>query len=313
MPEVTADRIGAVRAFNRFYTSLIGLLNAGMHQTSYTLGEARTLYETGRQPGITPTELAGALSMDAGQLSRVLRRLEEDGQIALTPDPQDGRSRRISLTEAGEKTFGELDLASSREIGTLLAKLPERRQAAIISAMAEIATALGGGFEGGEVTFRPPMPGELGWLVHRQAVLYHEEQGWNAEFEALIAGLYRDFEEMTGDPPKRLWIAEMGGAIAGSVYVVPAPGQPGAAQLRMLYVEPFARGRGLGGRLVDEAMRFAREAGYRRIVLWTQDCLVSARRIYQAAGFRLVEEERHFSFGADLNGQYWEFDLSAPQ
>lgn len=308
--EVPREWVEAVRAFNRFYTGLIGLLEAGMYDTDYTLGEARVIYEVGRRPGITAGDLAGKIDMDPGQLSRLLRRLAEAGEIESIPGRTDGRVRELRPTEKGRATFARFDAASNAQIAEMLGGLPAGRQPALISAMTEIETAFGGPAGDGEVVFRPPRIGELGWLIHRQALLYNQEYGWNAEFEGLIAGIYRDYEA-SEDETKALFIAEINGAVAGSVFILPAE-EPGVAKLRMLYVEPFARGRGLGHQLVARAVAFSRDAGYARIVLWTQDCLTAARRVYQRAGFTLVEEERHESFGADLNGQYWAMDLAGP-
>ncbi|MBU1174640.1 MAG: bifunctional helix-turn-helix transcriptional regulator/GNAT family N-acetyltransferase [Alphaproteobacteria bacterium] len=302
------EYIAAIRAFNRFYTRVIGLLDEGILKSPFSLAEARVVYDIGRLGRTTAADLARALAMDPGQLSRLLARLTERSLVASTPRPEDGRAADLSLTSAGEAARAELDGLSDRAAAALVAPLPPPRRAALVDAMQAISNLLGE-HRSGDTVLRDHTIGELGWLIQRQGQLYHEEQGWNGAFEALIAKIYAEFAEAPETPPKRLWIAERAGAVAGSIFVVPYAGEAGTAQLRMLYVEPWARGGGLGQRLVDEAVRFSRAAGYRRIMLWTQDCLTAARRIYQGAGFTLAREEKHHSFGVDLNGQFWELDL----
>ena len=307
MSEIT-ERIAAIRAFNRFYTRVIGLLDEGIMKSPYSLAEARVIYEIGRLDRTTSAVLARALCMDPGQLSRLVARLTQKHVLAATPHPEDGRAADLALTASGKTASVELNELSDKAAAELLAPLAPSQQKALAAAMATISTLLGETPQA-DTSLRGHRIGDLGWLIHRQAMIYHEEQGWNGEFEALIARIYAEYEEAAETPPKRQRIAERHGAIAGSIFILSSQDDPRLAQLRMLYVEPWARGTGLGHRLVGEAIAFARVSGYARIKLWTQDCLVAARKVYQAAGFVLVRQERHHSFGKDLNGQYWERDL----
>jgi DNA-binding MarR family transcriptional regulator/GNAT superfamily N-acetyltransferase len=303
-------QIAAIRAFNRFYTNIIGLLEEGMHKSPYSLAEARLVHEIGKKGSTTASELARELGMDPGQLSRLVWRLSDQGLLAQSPAVADRRSNAIALTRDGDKVYNGLNMSSDEAAARLLTPLDAFRRIDLVASMARIRSILAGPVAGEPLVLRPHRIGELGWLIHRQGLLYHLEQGWNGEFEALIARIYADFEAAPAKPPKALWVAEYGGEAAGSVFIVPAAGEDKTAQLRMLYVEPAFRGLGLGKRLVDQAVQFSRDAGYARIILWTQDCLSSARKIYQGAGFTLIREEPHHSFGADLNGQYWQLDLT---
>ena len=311
---IRADDIAHIRAFNRFYTKIIGLLDEGMHDSPFSLGDARVIYELGKRGAVTAaSELARELGMDPGQLSRMVRRLDGFGLLAITPDPGDRRANNMALTPRGQAVYEGFDRASDAAIDALIAPLDEIRRRDLVGSMARIRTVLAPS-EPSEpsapLILRPPRIGDIGWLIHRQGLLYHLEQGWNGEFETLITRIYAEYEAAPASPPKSLWVAEQGGEIAGSIFIIPAAGEPeGTAQLRMLYTEPAHRGQGVGKRLVAEAVAFSRASGYRRIMLWTQDCLVSARRIYEGAGFTLAREERHHSFGADLNGQYWVLEL----
>jgi GNAT superfamily N-acetyltransferase/DNA-binding MarR family transcriptional regulator len=280
-----------------------------MHKSPFTLAEARLIHEIGKRASTTASELGSELSMDRGQLSRLLWNLSDQGQLAIVPAPGDRRSNIIALTADGEATYDMLNSASDVATADLVASLDAEQVRRLVGSMRTIETLLSGAAATGPLVFRPHRIGELGWLTYRQALLYNQEYGWNSEFEVLIARIYAEYEAASDTPPKSLWVTEYAGEIAGSVFVVPAAGEEGTAQLRMLYVEPAFRGKGIGAMLVDHAVKFACNAGYRRMILWTQDCLVSARKIYQAAGFTLTREERHQSFGADLNGQYWELDL----
>lgn len=302
--------IAQVRSFNRFYTRIIGLLDEGMHQTIHGLAEARVIYELGKDGVTTAAQIAAALRMDRGQMSRIMARLVDQGVVALLPRMGDARAAPVALTAEGRAIAARLNEMSDQAAArTLLDPFSRFEQRDLVGAMRRIQTILAEP-DDAPVVIRPHQVGELGWLIHRQAVLYHLEQGWNGAFEALIARIYADYEAAPDTPPKALWVAEQGGEVAGSVFVAPAADAPGeTAQLRMLYVEPMFRGQGIGAQLVDQAVRFARNGGYRRIMLWTQDCLVSARRLYQAAGFVLTREEQHHSFGADLNGQYWTLEF----
>ncbi|SEP70164.1 transcriptional regulator, MarR family with acetyltransferase activity [Devosia sp. YR412] len=309
MPINAAD-IAQIRAFNRFYTKVIGLLEDGMHNSPYTLTEARIIYELGRRGRATASSIAETLDMDRGQMSRLVLRLIDQGVLATLPRIGDRRAAPMALTPHGDKVFAHLNaMSDAAAADALLEPLDEFGRRDLVSAMRRIETLLSEP-DDEPLVLRPHRIGELGWLIHRQGLLYHLEQGWNGEFETLIARIYADFETAPANPPKSLWIAELGGEVAGSIFIIPAADEaPGTAQLRMLYVDPAFRGRGIGKRLVDEAVRFSRASGYSKVILWTQDCLVSARRIYQAAGFTLEREERHQSFGADLNGQYWALTL----
>lgn len=308
MNDQTND-VAAVRRFNRFYTRIIGLLEDGMHRTRFTLSEARVLHEIGKRGAASGSELASELGMDRAQVSRLLMRLVGQDQVYITPGNDDRRRSRVCLTAEGEETYAHLSLMSDEAASGLLEPLDRSGRHRLLQAMKLIMRLLSGSPEKGPLALRPHRIGELGWLTHRQAVLYNQEYGWNSEFEALIARIYADYETAPADPPRSLWVADFDGEIAGSVFVVPAAGEEGTAQLRMLYVEPGFRGKGIGAMLVNQAVVFARNAGYRHMILWTQDCLVSARRIYQGAGFVLAHEEKHHSFGADLNGQYWTLEL----
>ena len=307
---VNAADIAEIRAFNRFYTRVIGLLEEGMHESPYSLAEARVVYELGKRGRASAAGIAEALDMDRGQMSRLVLRLTDQGLVATLPRSGDRRMVPLALTPDGDALFRHFNERSDAAAASALLELLDafgRRD--LVGAMRRIQALLA---EPGDtaLVLRPPRIGEIGWLIHRQGLLYHLDQGWNGEFEALITRIYAEFDAAPGTPPKSLWIAEQDGEVAGSVFIIPAAEEPaGTAQLRMLYTEPAFRGRGIGKRLVDEAVRFSRASGYRRVILWTQDCLVSARRIYQGAGFHLVREERHHSFGADLNGQYWALEL----
>ncbi len=310
----TVSETTAIRAFNRFYTRVIGLLDEGILKSPFALAEARVIHEIGEIGSTTPAALSRSLNMDPGQLSRLTAKLVERGVIVATPNPTDARATDLSLTPPGEVACSVLNKLSDAAAENLIAPLAPPQRQAVVDAMKTLSSLLGNSDLSQDITIRDHHRiGELGWLIHRQAILYNQEHGWNGAFEALIARIYAEFEDAADTPPKRLWIAEKNGAIAGSVFVLPAANEPATAQLRMLYAEPFARGSGVGRRLVGEAVTFARSSGYRRIMLWTQDCLVAARRIYQSAGFELAREERHFSFGTELNGQFWEMDLAGDQ
>ena len=309
---VSATEVAQIRAFNRFYTRVIGLLDEGMHKSPYSLSEARVIYELGKRGHATAAAIADSLDMDRGQMSRLILKLTDQGVVAVLPRPAtDRRSSPLALTAEGDAVFRHLNDMSDRAAAeTLLEPFDAFQRRDLVAAMRRIQSILAEP-DDEPLILRPHRVGEIGWLIHRQGLLYHLEQGWNGEFETLITRIYQEYEAAPEKPPKALWIAEQGGEVAGSVFILPAAGEgEGTAQLRMLYVEPAFRGRGIGKRLVEEAVRFSRASGYKRIILWTQDCLASARRIYQAAGFQLLREEPHHSFGADLNGQYWALELT---
>jgi DNA-binding MarR family transcriptional regulator/GNAT superfamily N-acetyltransferase len=307
MADPTAQ-IAEIRSFNRFYTKVIGLLEEGMHKSPYSLAEARLVHEIGKRGAITSAGVAAILGMDRGQMSRLLWRLIDQGLIAMLPRGADKRSAPLALTPEGDAVFRQLNDLSDASAMTLLEPLDEFQRRDLVGAMRRIAAILAES-DDEPLILRPHRIGEIGWLIHRQGLLYHLEQGWNGEFETLIAQIYGEYDAAPANPPKSLWIAEHGGEVAGSIFIIPAAGEEGTAQLRMLYVEPAFRGLGIGKRLVEESVNFSHASGYKRIILWTQDCLGSARRIYQGAGFELIREEPHHSFGVDLNGQYWALEL----
>jgi DNA-binding MarR family transcriptional regulator/GNAT superfamily N-acetyltransferase len=280
------DMVAEVRGFNRFYTEVIGVLRAGMLDTNYSLTEARVLFE------LTRTAEVGAirklLDLDPGYLSRILARFEADGLITRERAPEDGRRQLVHLTDRGTAAYGMLDERSAAEVEAMLAKLTDEERRRLVANMAGIREILQPARKREPYVIRPPRPGDLGWVVHRHGVLYSEEYGWGAAFEALVARIVADYVDNHDPKGSAAWIAEVGGEPAGCVFCVQKDDT--TAQLRLLLVEPSARGLGIGGRLVEECLRFARRAGYRRIMLWTRDVQVSARKIYEAAGFELVEE-----------------------
>jgi DNA-binding MarR family transcriptional regulator/GNAT superfamily N-acetyltransferase len=305
------EQVQAVRAFNRFYTRQIGLLNEGLYSGGYTLTEVRVLYELAHNPGATPTDVAAFLQLDQGYLSRILRKFEERGIVRRDASAQDARSCHLRLTDLGEAAFTPLDSASSDQVRGVLAPLAESDRQRLVNSMAVIQRLLdavsdaeAGGFE-----LRQPRPGDIGWAIERHGRLYADEFSWNEEFEGLVASLFGAFLQKHDPARERCWIAEAEGRRAGCVFLVQNAEDPGAAQLRCLLVEPSARGLGIGRALVDACLSFAREAGYQRLILWTNDVLVAARRIYKGTGFDLIAEEPHHSFGQDLVGQTWAMDL----
>jgi DNA-binding MarR family transcriptional regulator/GNAT superfamily N-acetyltransferase len=297
------DRVASVRAFNRFYTSRIGVLHAGLHETPYGLTEARVLYELAQRDTTEVADLRAAIAVDAGYLSRLLARLERDGLIERERSADDGRRQRARLTAKGAAAFATLDERARDEVGALLAGLSEAEQRRVVEAMAAIEDAFAPRRAPRAFVLRPPGPGDLGWIVQRHGSLYAREHGWNSDMEALVARVVADYA--AGHDPAReaAWIADLDGEPAGCVMCVADDER--TARLRLLLVEPRARGLGLGGRLVDGCVRFARAAGYERITLWTNDVLAGARRIYERAGFELVRSEPHRSFGHELVGQDW--------
>ncbi|WGF88455.1 bifunctional helix-turn-helix transcriptional regulator/GNAT family N-acetyltransferase [Marinivivus vitaminiproducens] len=305
------DEIAAVRRFNRLYTRQIGTLQEHLLDSAFSLTEARVLYELAHNPDTTAIAIGRELGLDAAYLSRILKRFRQRGLLAGRRSEADGREVRLMLTEAGRAAFVEIDRASAHQVRTMLAAMTPGARVRFLAGIASVEQAMDEAEGGPAFVLRDPRPGDLGWIVHRQAALYHEEYGWDASFESLLlditAAYVRDFK------PEReqCWIADCGGRIAGAVFLVEGDA-PGTAKLRMLYVEPWARGMGIGRVLVGACVARAREAGYARLVLWTNDVLVAARRIYQAAGFTLVGEEAHRSFGHDLVAQTWALDLDEP-
>lgn len=336
MIDSSQQRVAEVRAFNRFYTALLGLLEADHLHLPYTLTEARVLFELGQADQVDLIEVRQRLGLDAGYLTRLVTKLSQAGLVERERSAADARRQVVRLTGTGRDTYGELSRRSSEQIGALLERLPEPAQRRLLTAMGTVRDVLGDGElrahrsgageardrrAGGEphagdrragdgeraaaaVRLRAPEPGDLGWVVSRNGAVYAAEYGWDASYEALVLRIVADYAEHRDPAREAAWIAELDGVPVGCVFCVRAD-EPDTAKLRLLLVEPSARGLGVGGRLVDECVRFATEAGYRRMVLWTNDVLTSARRIYTRAGFELVDAEKHHSFGYDLVGETW--------
>ncbi|GAB4374571.1 MAG: helix-turn-helix domain-containing GNAT family N-acetyltransferase [Kiloniellaceae bacterium] len=303
-----AARVDAVRRFTRFYTQYAGALRRRLLDSPYSLTEARVIYELAHHETATAAELAAELELDSGYLSRILKGFEKRGLIARRPSESDGRAALLSLTEAGQEAFAGLNARSRADFAARLEALSEAEQAEVVAAMEIIQARLGARLpRRAPYILRPHQPGDMGWIVHRHGVLYAEEYGWDETFEALVAKIVAEFIETFDARRERCWIAEKDGAVVGSAFVVKQSDD--VAKLRLVYVEPAARGLGIGGRLVAEAIRFSRLHGYKKLTLWTNDILVSARRIYEAAGFTLVQEEKHHSFGKDLVGQHWDLEF----
>jgi len=303
-----ARRVDAVRSFNRFYTQRIGVLNETLLHSAFSLAESRVLYELAHREEPTASQLARDLALDPAYLSRILRSFEQRGLVRKKRSPRDGRSALLSLTAAGSRALSPLEERAREEIAVLLRELPAARQGRLVESMRSIEALLGTEAQRGPAyVLRPHQPGDIGWVVERHGALYASEYGWDGHFEALVARIAGEFLEQNDPKRERCWIAERDGERIGCVFLV--EGSARVARLRLLLVEPAARGLGLGGRLVDECIAFARLAGYRTLALWTQSILGAARRIYQRAGFRLVKEEPHRSFGHDLIGETWELDL----
>ncbi|MFG2608416.1 GNAT family N-acetyltransferase [Streptomyces sp. NPDC048514] len=328
-----------IRSFNRFYTGVIGALDYGRHlYAPYTLTESRVLYELAHAPHLDAADLRTGLDLDAGYLSRILNRFEEGGLIERGPSDTDPRRRRVRLTPRGHEAAGLLDERARETVGALLETVAAEDRPRLADAMRAIRGILGDGPapEPGRVVLRSPRPGDLGWIVQRNAALYAAEYGWNADYEGLVARIVADFAQDHDPHLERVWIAERegphpdgagggdgdgdedrdGGGGGGrrplGCVMCVRDDAPGTARLRLLLVEPEARGQGVGDRLVRAVIDFAREAGYRDLVLWTNDVLGSARRVYQRHGFVLVAEKPHRSFGKDLVGQDWRLELHGP-
>lgn len=309
-------RIEAVRAFNRFYTRRIGVLHEGLLQSKFTLTETRLLWEFAHCESTTASALARELELDAGYLSRLLRGLRERGLIRSERSKEDARHVRLRLSAAGKRAFAPLDARSRDDVAAMLGALGEDQRRRLLQAIGTIHQLLDGTPRRvSPWLLRPHRAGDMGWVVSRHGALYAQEYGWTLDFEALVARIAADFIERFDAAREACWIAERDGANVGSVFLVQARDEathavlPGVAQLRMLLVEPGARGLGLGERLVTECERYAREKGYERIVLWTNANLLAARGIYRKAGYVLVRSELHHSFGHDLVGETWELAL----
>ncbi len=309
--ENAESRIAAVRRFNRYYTRQIGVLRKTFLDSPYSLGEARVLYEIASQRAPTASEIARRLDLDAGYLSRVLRNFERRGLIRRRTSPKDGRQSHLTLTPRGRKSFMPLDARSQRATAAMLERLVSADQARLVAAMATIETLLGKQNQAPapqrNYVLRVPRPGDFGWIVKRNAELYAQDYGWVAPFEGVCAQIVADFVNKFDESRERCWIAELDGENVGAVML--ANDGDGVARVRLLLVEPKARGLGIGARLIDELIRFARGAGYRKITLWTHSVLTAARHIYQKAGFKLMRCEEHQSWGRPVVSEHWDLEL----
>lgn len=301
------DRVARVRAFNRLYTGVIGVLDEGLVGTEYSLSEARVLYELEQQGVTEVTELRRRLGMDAGYASRLLGRLETRGLLTRERSSADARRQIIGLTEEGRSAQHALEQRTIDQIGKLLGRFTDEDQHRLLNSMRTIGTLVGEQPGDHTIVLRPPRPGDLGWVVQRNGAIYAQEYGWDATYEALVARIVADYVENRDAAREMAWIAELGGERAGCVFCVRGADEH-TAKLRLLLVEPGARGHGLGTRLVAECVAFAKAHGYTAIELWTNSVLTAARAIYAKTGFRLVDSAPHRSFGADLVGETWRLE-----
>jgi DNA-binding MarR family transcriptional regulator/GNAT superfamily N-acetyltransferase len=325
---VSAEQIARVRAFNRDYTRRIGVLSEGLLDSPYSLTEVRVMYEIAHRSGVTAAELADELDLDRGYLSRLLKGFESKRLLAKSASPDDGRRQHLRLTPAGLRVFEPLERRSQEQVKGMLAALDEERRGALLKGMEVIQSALGGSTvaqragakapassatrparreQHASVTLRPHRVGDMGWVVQRHGELYAREYGWNEEFEALVAEITVEFVRKLDATRERCWIAERDGKRVGCIFLVAKDAT--TAKLRLLLVEPEARGLGVGRTLVTECVKYAREAGYGKIVLWTQENLTAARRLYGQAGFQRIAREPHHSFGHGLVAETWELEL----
>ncbi len=300
-----------VRGFNRFYTRVLGLLRPDLAGSAFGLTEARVLFELAHREDVAVSDLRRDLDLDAGYLSRILSGFTASGFAAREKSAADGRRQVVRLTDEGRRAFDELDRLQAGAIDSLLAPLDDVQRTRLVGAMGQIRRMLSSDARPAGLVLRTPQPGDLGWVVERHGARYAAEYGWDATFEALVARIVAEFAERRDTRREAAWIAELDGERVGCVFCTASndPDAEHTAQLRLLLVEPSARGAGVGSRLVDECVRFARRSGYRRITLWTNDVLVTARRIYERAGFGCDRTEPHHSFGCDLVGEYWSRDL----
>jgi DNA-binding MarR family transcriptional regulator/N-acetylglutamate synthase-like GNAT family acetyltransferase len=308
-PPEAEKRVEAVRRFNRFYTRQIGVLQEGLLDSPFSLTEVRVLYELAQHVGVSATELCGALNLDAGYLSRILLKFEKRGWLRRKPSASDRRQSTLALTRKGAAVFLPLEERSNQQVKEMLGRLPLEAQRQVVRAMEEIERVLSAQQDSREpYLLRPHQPGDMGWIVYRHGALYSQEYHYDERFEALVAEIVAEFIQKFDAKRERCWIAERNGERVGSVFLVRKSAT--VAKLRLLLVEPSARGLGIGRRLVEECVRFARQAGYRRMVLWTQSELVAARKIYEMEGFEQVEEKPHQSWGRkDLVAEVWELKL----
>jgi DNA-binding MarR family transcriptional regulator/N-acetylglutamate synthase-like GNAT family acetyltransferase len=302
--------VESIRRFNRFYTKRIGVLGEGLLSSEFTLAEARVLYELAQHEETTAKHLATELSLDAGYLSRILSDFQRRRLVHKQRGKTDARQTMLSLTETGRQAFAKLNAASKNDIKNLLGSLDSEAQERLVRSMQTIETLLTAEQEH-KVPYilRPHQPGDMGWVVQRHGALYSREYGWNEEFEALVAEIVAAFLRNFDPKRERCWIAEKDGENVGCVFLVKHPERKTVAKLRCLLVEPSTRGLGIGKRLVSECTRFARQAGYSKITLWTNDVLTAARHLYENEGYRLVKEGKHHAFGHDLVEQTWELEL----
>lgn len=309
MPAPSAADIAAVRRFTRFYTRLIGVLQEGLLGSPLTLTQARIVYEIAQHDGSTATALGQDLGLDAGYLSRLLKDLESRQIIARSPNPADGRQALLALSDEGLRLFGEIDAASKREVGCMLRALSTTDRERLTAAMATIETLLGSGGSPPtpEIILRPHRPGDIGHVISRHGAIYAAEYGWDITFEALVAKVAAEIIENFDSRSDVCFIAELSGEILGSAFLVRK--EDTTAKLRLVYVEEAARGTGLGRRMVEACMQFARDAGYTRMTLWTNDVLVPARKLYQSLGFEMTASEAYRAFGVDLVSETWEREL----
>jgi DNA-binding MarR family transcriptional regulator/ribosomal protein S18 acetylase RimI-like enzyme len=307
----TMSHVAAVRRFNRFYTRQIGVLDEGLLRSPFSLAEVRVLYEIANGTDVSAARLANELQLDRGYLSRILRRFRTAGVVQRQTSATDGRRAILTLTGKGRRVFATLNARQDDDVAALLARIPPGGQRRLIEAMQTIEQLVGGApaaAPGEPFLLRQHQPGDMGWIVYRHGVLYAQEYGYDERFEALVAKIAGDFIEHLDPARERCWIAERNGEIAGAVFLVRKSAT--VAKLRLLYVEPSARGLGIGARLIDECIRFARRARYRKITLWTQSELLAARHLYRKAGFVRTAEQPHQSFSRDdLVAETWELTL----
>jgi DNA-binding MarR family transcriptional regulator/GNAT superfamily N-acetyltransferase len=305
---MSVSTVSEVRGFNRFYTRILGLLRPKLAGSAFGLTEARVLFELAHADQTAVSELRRGLDLDAGYLSRILSRFIADGLVEREPSATDARRQLVRLTDAGQRAFTETDTLQADAIDRLVEPLDEDQRKQLVTAMERIRRMLDGARQPGGLVLRPPEPGDLGWVVERHGARYAAEHGWDATFEALVARVVADFGERADGRRQAAWIAELDGERVGCIFCT-ASDAPDTAQLRLLLVEPQSRGAGVGTRLVEECLRFARRAGYRRIMLWTTDVQANARRIYQRQGFELDVREPQTRFGHELVGEYWSREL----
>ena len=308
MPNDRDSRVEDVRRFNRFYTRRIGVLEEGLLHSPFSLTEARVIYELAQKEETTATDLARELGIDRGYMARMLQSFQKRSLLRRKQSREDGRQKILQLSEKGRKAFEQLNAASRKQVREILEPMPDTDQQRLLRSMHTIASLLGGPpVESVSYILRSHQPGDMGWVVWRHGILYSTEYSWDEQFEALIAEIVAKFLRKFDPKKEHCWIAEKDGENVGCVFLVKR--SENIAQLRLLLVEPHARGLGIGKRLVSECTRFARQAGYKKIMLWTNDVLHAARHLYEQEGYHLKQEDHHHSFGHDLVGQIWEMRL----